>query len=204
MNYTSSAGRVGVFGLVVAGLAILLIALASVVAPTLSLGAPASTTLYTNSAYGYELTLPDGWRHSDLLSNAGTPDRHPVASDIFTARSTADEAAGYQHGETFLPPAWQWAVQVEVWDNPKALSPMAWASDPNLAGWAKGQTVSSVTLGGQPAARQVGGAHHAVSYYVAAGAYMFRIGYFVGSSTSRPTLATDANLNSTITSFRVK
>ncbi|HAF09782.1 MAG TPA: hypothetical protein DCK98_06845 [Chloroflexi bacterium] len=187
------------------GFGLLLVVVASLAATVPTVAAPAPPTTYANTTYGFELTLPDGWHRSDVLSNTkGLGDSRLLEWDVFTARTPASEKAGAVLSEVGLPPAWQWTVEVEVWNNPKGLSALAWASDPNLAGWARGQTIKTVTVNNQAAAQQVGGALHAVSYYVAAKGYMFRFGFYQGTPEERPTLATDAGINGILASFRVK
>lgn len=170
--------------------------------------APSAVTTYTNSTYGFQVSLPDGWRRSLVLSNtqgleSTRPTSRLLAWDVFTARSEAEEATAATQGnvETF-PRSWQYVVEVEVWSNPLGLTPLEYASDANLAGWAHGQVIDSITLGGRTVARQTGGAVHAVSYYVAVRSYMFRVGHHNGDGVSRPPAASDTALQSIAQSMR--
>jgi len=167
--------------------------------------APQTVTTYTNSSYGFQLTLPDGWRRSSTLSNTRGLDSRLLAWDVFTARTETDETSASRQGPAKdLPRSWQYVIEVEVWNNPNGLTAMQWALDPNLAGWTKNQVIDSATLGPRTVARQTGGPLHAVSYYVAARSYMFRLGYYRGEPAARPAGATDTALGSIAQSFRAE
>lgn len=160
----------------------------------------AASSTYT-STFGYQLTLPDGWRQSAKLSRVITGNTVHLGHDTFTVRSDQDESRLIAQFPETLGPEWQYVVVVEVYNNPTNLSASQWANTPLLAGWAKGQTVSSVTFDGKSAARITNGARYSVAYYVAVPGKMFLVGERADTPAWFPSGAQTSTLDGIVSSF---
>lgn len=181
----------------IAGLAIV-VGLLTLTAPS----AAAPVTSY-NSDLGYRIDVPTGWRPSAVLSLRFADTREVIGHDVFTARTPSEEGqAQNTSGRGQLSQAWQSALVVEVWRNPNQLSAAAWASAVDKAGWAKGQRISAVKVGGRDGAVVTGGVRYNVAYFVAAADRMYLLGYRVDLGGT-PTGVTPGTLNSLIATFQV-
>jgi hypothetical protein len=161
---------------------------------------PAATE-YASGTLGYSVQLPAGWRRSTVLSTLVNNGTRKVGHDVFTIRGTADEAAALD--DPGPGAAWSYVAVVEQWRDPAAWTPLAWATDPLLAGWAKGQIVESTTIDGRPAAKVTNGPRFSVAYYVYDAGRMFVAGYKVDAPQWRPSAASDADLRAIVASFHV-
>jgi hypothetical protein len=145
-------------------------------------------TAYASPTLGYSVQLPAPWRRSTVLSALVNNGNLKLGHEVFTIRSTADEA-----GELNDPgpgAAWSYVAVVEQWRDPLAWTPMAWATDPLLAGWAKGQVVENATIDGHVAAKVTNGPRFSVAYYVYDAGRMFVVGYKVDRPDWKPSAAT--------------
>lgn len=170
-------------------------ALAATRAPSGPLVAYASPTL------GYSVQLPGAWRRSAVLSTLVNNGTLKVGHEVFTIRSVADE-----RGALVDPgpgAAWSYVAVVEQWRDPQAWTAMAWATDPLLAGWAKGQVVEGATIDGHPAAKVTNGPRFSVAYYVYDAGRMFVVGYKVDAPDWKPSAADETDLRSIVASFHV-
>ena len=164
-------------------------------------GPAAPSAAFVSQTLGYEVQLPGTWRRSSTLSALVRNGTLKLGHDVFTIRSTADEAAA------LIDPgpgaAWSYVAVVEQWRDPSGWSAMAWATDPLLAGWAKGQVVESAVIDGHVAAKVTNGPRFSVAYYVQDGARMFVVGYKVDAPDWKPSAATEAELRALVASFHV-
>ncbi len=158
-------------------------------------------TAYVSQPLGYSVQLPGAWRRSSVLSAMLSNGGRKVGHEVFTIRSTPDEAGVL--GDPGPGAAWSYVAVVEQWRDPAAWSPMAWATDPLLAGWAQGQIVESTTLDGRAAAKVTNGPRFSVAYYVYDAGRMFVVGYKVDAPDWKPSAATDADLRAIVASFHV-
>jgi hypothetical protein len=162
-------------------------------------GAPAPST-YT-SPFGYQITLPDGWRRSTTLSLTLTGTQK-LGHDVFTRRAATDESSQLAAYTESPGPAWQGTVVVEVYQNPKNLSPTVWANTTLLTGWAKGQTVDSAQFAGTTAGRITNGTKYTVVYYVGSAGKMYAVGYHADNPAWIPQGVDRNTLGSIAASFK--
>jgi len=183
------------FGAVVAIAALGATALAATRGP---IGA---TTAYVSQTLGYDVQLPAGWRRSAVLSALVNTGTLKLGHEVFTIRSVSDEAGVLN--DPGPGAAWSYVAIVEQWRDPAGWTAMAWATDPLLAGWAKGQIVESALVDGRAAARVTNGPRFSVAYYVQDAGRMFVVGYKVDAPDWRPSAATDADLRAIVASFHI-
>jgi len=183
------------FGAVVAIAALGATALAATRGP---IGA---TTAYVSQTLGYDVQLPAGWRRSAVLSALVNTGTLKLGHEVFTIRSVADEAGVLN--DPGPGAAWSYVAIVEQWRDPAGWTAMAWATDPLLAGWAKGQIVESALVDGRAAARVTNGPRFSIAYYVQDAGRMFVVGYKVDAPDWRPSAATDADLRAIVASFHI-
>ena len=160
---------------------------------------PASA--YVSSTLGYDVQLPAGWRRSAVLSTLVRNSNLKLGHEVFTIRSTADEAGVLN--DPGPGAAWSYVAVVEQWRDPSGWTPMAWATDPLLAGWAKGQIVESAVIDGHVAAKVTNGPRFSVAYYVQDAGRMFVVGYKVDAPDWKPSAATDGDLRAIVASFHI-
>ncbi|HEX9494290.1 MAG TPA: hypothetical protein VGA38_00850, partial [Candidatus Limnocylindria bacterium] len=124
-------------------------------------GPIAATAPFASQSLGYEVQLPGTWRRSSTLSALVRNGTLKLGHDVFTIRSVADE------GSALVDPgpgaAWSYVAVVEQWRDPSGWSATAWATDPLLAGWAKGQVVESAVIDGHVAAKVTNGPRFSVA-----------------------------------------
>ncbi len=161
--------------------------------------APASG--YLSQSLGYELQLPGSWRRSTVLSTLVHNGNLKVGHEVFTIRSTADESGVLN--DPGPGAAWSYVAVVEQWRDPAGWTAMAWATDPLLAGWARGQVVETATIDGRFAAKVTNGPRFSVAYYVQDRDRMFVVGYKVDAPDWKPLAATDAELRAIVASFHI-
>ena len=99
--------------------------------------------------------------------------------------------------------AWSYVAVVEQWRDPAGWTAMAWATDPLLAGWAKGQVVESATIDGHVAAKVTNGPRFSVAYYVQDAGRMFVVGYKVDAPDWKPSAAMESDLRAIVATFHV-
>lgn len=156
---------------------------------------------YVGSTLGYEVQLPAGWRRSAVLSALVRNSGLKVGHEVFTIRTGADEAGVLN--DPGPGAAWSYVAVVEQWRDPSGWTPMAWATDPLLAGWAKGQVVESTAIDGHVAAKVTNGPRFSVAYYVQDAGRMFVVGYKVDAPDWKPSAATEAELRAIVASFHI-
>lgn len=187
--------------------------LLAVLAPLIAIAALGPTALaatqvpsgplvgYASPALGYSVQLPGAWRRSAVLSTLVNNGTLKVGHEVFTVRSVADESG------VLVDPgpgaAWSYVAVVEQWRDPQAWTALDWATDPLLAGWAKGQVVESATIAGHPAAKVTNGPRFSVAYYVYDASRMFVVGYKVDAPDWKPSAANETDLRAIVASFRV-
>jgi hypothetical protein len=172
---------------------------ATALAATRGPAAPAAA--YVSQTLGYDVQLPAGWRRSTVLSALVSNGNLKVGHEVFTVRSASDEAGVLN--DPGPGAAWSYVAVVEQWRDPAGWTAMAWATDPLLAGWAKGQIVESATINGRAAAKVTNGPRFSVAYYVQDAGRMFVVGYKVDAPDWKPAAATDAELRAIVASFHI-
>ena len=160
-----------------------------------------STTSYMSQTLGYEVQLPGAWRRSMVLSALVRNGTLKLGHEVFTIRSVADEAGVLN--DPGPGAAWSYVAVVEQWRDPAGWTAMAWATDPLLAGWAKGQVVESATIDGHLAAKVTNGPRFSVAYYVYDAGRMFVVGYKVDAPDWKPSAATESDLQAIVATFHV-
>ena len=159
------------------------------------------TTAYVSSTLGYSVQLPAAWRRTSVLSAMVNNGNLKVGHEVFTIRSVADEAGVLN--DPGPGAAWSYVAVVEQWRDPLAWTPMAWATDPLLAGWAKGQVVENATIDGHVAAKVTNGPRFSVAYYVYDAGRMFVVGYKVDAPDWKPSAATESDLQAIVATFHI-
>ena len=158
-------------------------------------------TAYASSTLGYSVQLPGAWRRSSTLSAMVNNGNLKVGHEVFTIRSTSDEASAIV--DPGPGAAWSYVTVVEQWRDPAGWTAMAWATDPLLAGWAQGQVVESASIDGHAAAKVTNGPRFSVAYYVYDAGRMFVVGYKVDAPDWKPSSATEADLRAIVASFHI-
>ncbi|MFN2625686.1 MAG: hypothetical protein ABR520_06325, partial [Mycobacteriales bacterium] len=148
------------------------------------------TTAYVSQTLGYSIQLPGTWRRSAVLSAMVNNGSLKLGHEVFTIRSVADESGVL--ADPGPGAAWSYVAVVEQWRDPQAWTATAWATDPLLAGWAKGQLVESTTIDGHLAAKVTNGPRFSVAYYVYDAGRMFVVGYKVDAPQWKPSAATES------------
>lgn len=164
-------------------------------------GPVAANADYTSSALGYQVQLPSPWRRSTVLSTLVQNGTRKVGHDVFTYRSATDESGVLS--DPGPGAAWSYVAVVEQWRDPAGWTPLAWATDPLLAGWAQGQVVESAIVDGHVATKVTNGPRFSVAYYVQEAGRMFVVGYKVDAPDWKPAAATESDLRSIVASFHV-
>lgn len=164
-------------------------------------GPVAADAAYVSQSLGYGVQLPGAWRRSSVLSTNVYNGTLKVGHEVFTVRSLADEDGVL--GDPGPGAAWSYVAVVEQWRDPSGWSAMAWATDPLLAGWAKGQIVERTTLDGHDAAKVTNGPRFSVTYYVQDAGRMFVVGYKVDAPDWKPAAATESDLRTIVASFHI-
>jgi hypothetical protein len=159
------------------------------------------TASFASQTFGYEVQLPGSWRRSATLSTLVRNGTLKLGHDVFTVRSLADEAGVLN--DPGPGAAWSFVAVVEQWRDPAGWTAMAWATDPLLAGWAKGQVVETALIDGRAAAKVTNGPRFSVAYYVQDGARMFVVGYKVDAPDWKPSTATESDLRAIVASFHI-
>jgi hypothetical protein len=181
--------------------AVIAIALLGATALAATRGPVAPGAAYASQTLGYEIQLPGSWRRSAVLSALVRNGNLKVGHEVFTIRGVADESGALN--DPGPGAAWSYVAVVEQWRDPSGWSPMAWATDPLLAGWAQGQTVESAVIDGRAAAKVTNGPRFSVAYYVQDGTRMFVVGYKVDAPDWKPAAATESDLRAIVASFHV-
>jgi len=156
---------------------------------------------YASQSLGYSVQLPAAWRRSTALSALVNNGSLKVGHEVFTVRSTADEAGVLN--DPGPGAAWSYVAVVEQWRDPLAWTPLAWATDPLLAGWAQGQVVENATIDGHVAAKVTNGPRFSVAYYVYDAGRMFVVGYKIDRPDWKPSAATESDLRAIVASFHI-
>jgi hypothetical protein len=162
---------------------------------------PVRVSPYIGQTLGYEVQLPGSWRRSTVLSALVRNGNLKVGHEVFTIRSTADESGALN--DPGPGAAWSYVAVVEQWRDPAQWTAMAWATDPLLAGWAKGQVVETAVIDGHVAAKVTNGPRFSVAYYVQDRDRMFVVGYKVDAPDWKPLAATESDLRAIVASFHI-
>ena len=167
------------------------------VSPTLSFSPTQDATRVYQSDLGYSIELPEGWRHSDVLSlRAPASSLVLVGDDVFTRRTPEDERANVG-GETGGPAGF-WTLSVEVQKNRDGLGLREWVAEGHV-GFFGGQRVEGTTIDGRPALNVTAGG--AANYVVARGDDILIIRY--NTQGDPPAGATKADLDRMVASIRL-
>jgi hypothetical protein len=158
-------------------------------------------TAYTSQTLGYSVQLPAAWRRTAVLSAMVNNGNLKVGHEVFTIRSTGDEAGVLN--DPGPGAAWSYVAVVEQWRDPLGWTAMAWATDPLLAGWAQGQVVENATIDGHIAAKVTNGPRFSVAYYVYDAGRMFVVGYKIDAPDWKPSAATESDLRAIVASFHI-
>jgi len=164
-------------------------------------GPAGPVSAYASQTLGYSVGLPTPWRRSAVLSALVNNGSLKLGHEVFTIRSTGDEAGVLN--DPGPGAAWSYVAVVEQWRDPLAWTPMAWATDPLLAGWAQGQVVENATIDGHVAAKVTNGPRFSVAYYVYDAGRMFVVGYKVDRPDWKPSAATESDLRAIVASFHI-
>ena len=165
--------------------------------PTPSPSATQDATRVYQSDLGYSIELPEGWRHSDVLSlRAPASSLVLVGDDVFTRRTPEDERANVG-GETGGPAGF-WTLSVEVQKNRDGLGLREWVAEGHV-GFFGGQRVEGTTIDGRPALNVTAGG--AANYVVARGDDILIIRY--NTQGDPPAGATKADLDRMVASIRI-
>jgi hypothetical protein len=164
-------------------------------------GPAGPATAYVSQTLGYSVQLPAAWRRSTTISALVSNGNLKVGHEVFTIRSSPDEASAIV--DPGPGAAWSYVAVVEQWRDPAGWTALAWATDPLLAGWAKGQVVESATIDGHVAAKVTNGPRFSVAYYVYDAGRMFVVGYKVDAPDWKPAAATDTDLRAIVASFHI-
>ena len=159
------------------------------------------STSYISQALGYDVQLPGPWRRSTVLSANVHNGNLKVGHEVFTIRTVADESGVLN--DPGPGAAWSYVAVVEQWRDPSGWTPIAWATDPLLAGWAQGQVVENATIDGHVAAKVTNGPRFSVAYYVQDRDRMFVVGYKVDAPDWKPSAAAEADLRAIVASFHI-
>jgi hypothetical protein len=172
-----------------------------------------SPTTFSGSIYsspaGYSVSLPTGWRRSDLQSRM-TPKDNPdeLSIETFTTRTPADEAAQLPRADTGLGPAQFYTASVGVYRNSRNETAMAYAERMKGLYGLVVVSVEPTTVDGRPGAKTTlkFTSNDAQSFYtvnVQDGDRMWVIGYRLApSSAENPPVATEPGVRGIVESFK--
>jgi hypothetical protein len=183
------------------GAAVIAIAALGATALAATRGPIGPTTAYVSQPLGYSVQLPAAWRRTAVLSAMVNNGNLKVGHEVFTIRTVADEAGVLN--DPGPGAAWSYVAVVEQWRDPAGWTALAWATDPLLAGWAKGQVVESATIDGHVAAKVTNGPRFSVAYYLYDTGRMFVVGYKVDAPEWKPSAATESDLQAIVATFHV-
>ena len=174
----------------------------SSVAPSAS---PAAGSTYQSPA-GYSVTLPSGWRRSDLQSRM-TPKDNPdeLSIETFTTRSPADEAEAMTHADTGIGPAQMYTAFVGVYRNSGNETPMAYAQRMKAGSGLIAASIEPMTVDGRAGVKTTfkftpSDPQSFYTLYVPDGDRMWVIGYYLGSPV--PPGATESAVRGIVESFK--
>jgi hypothetical protein len=175
----------------------------------------ASTALLTTyqSALGYTVQLPSGWRRSDLQSRTtpfapGQGDPDQLGTELFTRLSPADEAEAVRRTDTGVGPALQYTAVVSLFRNSRGLSAMAYAEREKGALGLNAISVEPTMVDGRAGAKTTfkftsNDPTSMYSLYVPDADRMWVIRFFTAPpGTPIPAGATEAGVRSIVESFR--
>jgi len=172
-----------------------------------------SPTAFAGSIYsspaGYTVSLPGGWRRSDLQSRM-TPKDNPdeLSIETFTTRTPADEAAQMARSDTGIGPAQIYTATVALYRNSRNETAMAFAQRVNGGYGLVPLSVEPTTVDGRAAVKTTfkfatdnGQSFYTV--YVQDGDRIWAIGYFLApSNLDTPAGATEAGVRGIVESFQ--
>jgi hypothetical protein len=169
---------------------------------------PQAGSIY-NSPAGYSVTLPTGWRRSDLQSRM-TPKDNPdeLSIETFTTRTAADEAEAMRRSDTGVGPAQIYTTNVAVYRNSRNETAMAFAQRVKGGYGLVPLSVEPTTVDGRAAVKTTfkfatdnGQSFYTV--YVQDGDRIWAIGYFLApSNLDTPAGATEAGVRGIVESFK--
>lgn len=163
------------------------------------------------SALGYSVVLPEGWRRSDLRSRTSPDPRGDpelLAFELFTARTPEDERARYERcvNTTGLCDTDAYSAFVSIYRNSDDQTPRGFAEDQQHALGLRPESIQDITYGGRPAARTTwswdGGKTSFATYVEDDEGRMWVVGFYLGwSFSSVPPGADEADLREIVGSF---
>jgi hypothetical protein len=172
-----------------------------------------SSTTFSGSIYsspaGYSVSLPGGWRRSDLQSRM-TPKDNPdeLSIETFSTRTPADEAEAMRRSDTGVGPSLVYTASVGLYRNTRNESALAYAEREKGALGLIVVSVEPATVDGRAAAKttfKFSSADSKTFYalYVTDGDRIWVIRYFLGRPTDPvPAGATEEGVRSIVESFK--
>jgi hypothetical protein len=171
---------------------------------------PAIGSTY-QSALGYTVQLPSGWRRSDLMSRT-TPnpqgDPNLLGHETFTTRTPADEAEAVRQSDVGVGPSLIYTASVSLYRNTRNESAAAYAEREKHALGLNVLAVEPATIDGRAGAKTTFKFHPADSktfhaLYVTDGDRIWLVRFFLGRPTDPvPAGATDEGVRSIVESFK--
>jgi hypothetical protein len=162
----------------------------------------AGATVHQNATFGYEVSLPPGWRRSDVLSYEKPHALLFLGREVFTTRSVDDENRLVTGGQTVLNPALDFIVEIEVRRNPDGLSSRQWATSARHSPQSVRQVVADTVVDRTPATTVTDNGYHSGVHYIARDGLMFIVAYRDVDPRLRPAGGDPAALQAVFRSFR--
>jgi hypothetical protein len=149
-----------------------------------------SPTTFSGSIYsspaGFSVSLPSGWRRSDLQSRM-TPKDNPdeLSIETFTTRTPADEAEAMTHADTGIGPAQMYTAFVGVYRNSRNETAMAYAQRMKAGSGLVAVSIEPTTVDGRAGVKTTfkftpSDSQSFYALYVLDGDRMWVIGYYLG------------------------
>jgi hypothetical protein len=171
-----------------------------------------SPTAFGGSVYsspaGYSVSLPSGWRRSDLRSRM-TPRDNPdeLSIEAFTFRTPADEQAAMQRSEVGIGEWYFYTAFVGVYRNVRNETAMAYADRLKGAYGIFPVSVEPTTVDGRAGAKTTfkftaSDTQSFYTLYVPDGDRMWVIGYYLAPSGQTPAGATEPAVRGIVESFK--
>lgn len=172
-----------------------------------------SPTAFAGSIYsspaGYSVSLPSGWRRSDLQSRM-TPKDNPdeLSIETFTTRTPADEAAQLPRSDTGLGPAQYYTASVAINRNSRNETAMEYAQRMKGLYGLLVVSVEPTTIEGRAAVKTTfkfasGDPQTFYTLYVQDGDRMWVIGYVLAPASAQiPPGATEPAVRGIVESFK--
>jgi len=166
--------------------------------PPLPTPSPSPSGLYVNSTWKFSVTLPLPYRRSTRLSKDNTGGQ-PVAQDVFTARTDADEAALIAQNCQTECEVFTYTAIVQIATGTGSQTPRQYYTANRGA---TGEQIDDVTVDGHQAIKVTNGATYPLQYVVKDGDRMFTVASQIFPGKPIPTGASKDKLDAIVTSFK--